>query len=508
MEGFDRVLAAITDAAIFMAPIQAEISSLAQILGNFGMVTGLLTNFEKSLVAPIRCNDIDLAQVLNGLPATTTSFPLKYLGLPLGVRRLKRSHFQYLEDKAVARLAPLHGRYFNIAGRKALVKSVLTSQTVYPLTALHVPVEPLQAITKLIRSFFWAGSENATGGKCKVNWTAVCRPTSLGGLGILNMEKFGRALRLRWPWLAWTTPEKPWVGMENPCNEEDMELFHALTKVNIGDGNKASFWHDPWADGLSAKCIAPSIFAMSKKKGWNVRNSIADNAWVLHLDTSAGLSVENLQEFIKLWSHTSQLTLHDDVPDSITWKLTNNGAYSCSSAYKAQFAGTIRSCMDSIIWKVWAPPKCKLFSWLIIQNRVWTADRLAKRGWPNGRVCPLCRCRDETASHLLFQCRFSIRIWKMVKDWLHIHDFHPSSWDEFDNVELWWTSTVLAHGGRKKAMATLFMLVAWELWNERNARTFKHVDTMPTIIFDRIKSEARTWVIAGAKHLGFFMAGE
>jgi hypothetical protein len=50
--------------------------------------------------------------------------------------------------------------------------------------------------------------------------------------------------------------------------------------------------------------------------------------------------------------------------------------------------------------------------------------------------------------------------------------------------------------------------VAWELWNERNARTFKHVDTMPTIIFDRIKSEARTWVIAGAKHLGFFMAGE
>ncbi|KAK1645141.1 hypothetical protein QYE76_062946 [Lolium multiflorum] len=294
------------DDSIFMAPIQEEISSLAQILGNFGMVTGLLTKFEKSLVVPIRCNDIDLTQVLNGLPATTTSFPLKYLCLPQGVRRLKRSHFQYLEDKAVARLAPLHGRYFNIAGRKVLVKSVLTSQAVYPLTALHVLVEPLQAITKIIRSFFWAGSENATGGKCKVNWTAVCRLTSLGGLGILNMEKFGRALRLRWPWLAWTTPEKPWVGMENPCNEEDMELFHTLTKVNIGDGNIASFWHDPWADGLSAKCLAPSIFAMSKKKNWNVRNSIADNAWVLHLDTSTGISVQNQQEFIMLWSHTSQ----------------------------------------------------------------------------------------------------------------------------------------------------------------------------------------------------------
>jgi hypothetical protein len=90
---------------------------------------------------------------------------------------------------------------------------------------------------------------------------------------------------------------------------------------------------------------------MSNKKGSNVRNAIADNAWVLHLDISAGLSVQNMQEFTTLWSHTSQLTLHDDVPNSIISKLTNNGSYSFSSAYMAQFAGTIRSCMDSIVWK-------------------------------------------------------------------------------------------------------------------------------------------------------------
>jgi hypothetical protein len=77
----------------------------------------------------------------------------------------------------------------------------------------------------------------------------------------------------------------------------------------------------------------------------------------------------------------------------------------------------------------------------------------------------------------------------MVKDWLHIHDFDPSSWGGFDNVKLWWSSIVLAHGGTRKAMATLFMLVAWEIWNERTARIFKHGNTMPTIMFDRIKSE-------------------
>jgi hypothetical protein len=96
----------------------------------------------------------------------------------------------------------------------------------------------------------------------------------------------------------------------------------------------------------------------------------------------------------------------------------------------------------------------------------------------------------------------------MIKDWLHIHDFDPASWHEFDSVEQWWTSMVLSHGGRRKAMASLLMLVAWEIWNERNARTFKNKSTLPTIIFDRIKSQARIWVVAGAKHLGLLIAGE
>jgi hypothetical protein len=96
----------------------------------------------------------------------------------------------------------------------------------------------------------------------------------------------------------------------------------------------------------------------------------------------------------------------------------------------------------------------------------------------------------------------------MIWGWLHIHDFDPASWSEFNSVERWWTSMVLAHGGRRKAMASLLMLIAWDIWNERNARTFKNLSTMPTIIFNRIKSEARTWVIAGPKHLGLVIAEE
>ena len=126
-------------------------------------------------------------------------------------------------------------------------KVVLTSQLIYPLTVLDIAPETMLFFKKLIRSFLWAGTDKVSGGKCKVNWTVVCKPTSLGGLSLLNMGKFAKALRLRWAWLDWTTPERPWVGMEVPCKKDEMDLFLAMSTVTVGDGVKASFWDQPQA---------------------------------------------------------------------------------------------------------------------------------------------------------------------------------------------------------------------------------------------------------------------
>jgi hypothetical protein len=52
-------------------------------------------------------------------------------------------------------------------------------------------------------------------------------------------------------------------------------------------------------------------------------------------------------------------------------------------------------------------PKCKLFAWLIFQNRVWTSDRLARREWDHCPSCPLCRQTMEIAHHLLASCRYT-----------------------------------------------------------------------------------------------------
>lgn len=53
------------DAIIFSNPVHAKVSSLLQILEQFGNVLGLRINLAKSLVAVIRCQGFDLDEVLH-----------------------------------------------------------------------------------------------------------------------------------------------------------------------------------------------------------------------------------------------------------------------------------------------------------------------------------------------------------------------------------------------------------------------------------------------------------
>jgi hypothetical protein len=374
------------DAAVFVAPIKQDIQNLATILHNFGEVTGLCTNFLKSSVVPIKCGNIDLDDILEDIPTTRASFPLRYLGLPLSVWSLCRRDFQHLEDKCTGKLPPWIGKFTTMAVRPSLVKSVLSSIAIYHLTPLNIAPGTLQFINKLERTFLWPAKKTTTGAKCKVNWENVCRPKIYGGLGVLHFEKFAMALRLCWPWLEWHDNGKIWVGFNNPCSKEDM-IFYVVptsrllrrgydflrrTNITLGNVQKTQFWHAPWLGGRSPRDIAPKIFECSKRKKWLVQQALVGDAWVLKVNLDTNFTMDHLTQFIELWVLLHGVNLVEDVEDTISWKLTSNGQYSAASAYKLQFYGLEESSMYNIIWKAWAPPKVKNHAWLAYQNRLWT----------------------------------------------------------------------------------------------------------------------------------------
>lgn len=66
----------------------------------------------------------------------------------------------------------------------------------FALMALRAPRKFLKEIDKARRRFLWAHDDDASGGKCKVAWKDVTEPESHGGLGIHELSRFARALRL------------------------------------------------------------------------------------------------------------------------------------------------------------------------------------------------------------------------------------------------------------------------------------------------------------------------
>jgi hypothetical protein len=72
-------------------------------------------------------------------------------------------------------------------------------------------------------------------------------------------------LRLRCVW-KWVDETKTWVGLGNPCNDNDRELFAAATVVKIGNGEKPKIWNSSCLDGICSKDFTQKIYAKSKRK--------------------------------------------------------------------------------------------------------------------------------------------------------------------------------------------------------------------------------------------------
>ena len=168
------------------------------------------------------------------------------------------------------------------AGREALVKSVLSAMPTYFLSVFKLPKWAIKEIDKLRCSFLWKGDDpdRVRGGHCLVKWQTCSRPKKWGGLGIKDLEKFGRASRLRWLWYSWDTCERPWKKLLKFKDENDRTLFFASTLFTVGDGKETPFWEAKWLNGTSPKELAPNLFAQARFKFRSVHDELKNYNWI------------------------------------------------------------------------------------------------------------------------------------------------------------------------------------------------------------------------------------
>lgn len=488
------------DAVVFTNPARSDINCIMQIMEAFGDATGLRMNVSKSTVATIRCTGIDMDEVLRDFSGARVNFPLQYLGLPLTLGRVRLVHLQYIQDRAKNKMAGWQGKMITVAGRRELVKTVISALPVYLVTVIKPLKKFMREFDKIRRRFLWAGDGQLTGGKCKVAWTKVCTPVESGGLGIKDLELFSRSLRLRWIWFAWDSRDRPWRDLLLPTDNKDQQLFNAATVVTLGDGRRASFWNSRWLQGVVPKDLFPALYHHSRRKNRTVQEALVQSRWIMDIDHN--MTQQIIREFIGLWEMLDDVVLVEDQEDRIIWLHTSDGQYSARSAYGIQFEGRVRCPTAEFTWTTRAPPKCKFFTWLLLQNRIWTAACLQLRQWPNEYFCQLCFRNLETALHLVMECPVTRGSWERVAQWAGAPNLVPSAWGQQEDLQEW---ILMLNNGVPAAQAgglkSLIMLVIWEIWRERNRRVFRKECRSTQQVMEGIYEEARAWISTGNRGL-------
>jgi len=148
-------------------------------------------------------------------------------------------------DSVAARIPTWKSGLLTHAGRVLLTKVTLSVIPVHISIACCLLTWAIEQINRRRRAFLWCGTDTALGGKCKLAWTTVCRPTSLGGLGVLDLRFFGLALRLRWEWLSRVEPDRCWATL--PARAEKNVVEHDCDHRRWGlsktvDGQLVQCW--------------------------------------------------------------------------------------------------------------------------------------------------------------------------------------------------------------------------------------------------------------------------
>jgi hypothetical protein len=238
---------------------------------------------------------------------------------------------------------------------------VISSMLTHFLTVHKLPAWAIKEVDRFRRSFLWKGVDHdkVRGGHCLVKWKCCTRPRRLGGLGIKDLDKFGRALRLRWLWHNWDIVDQPWKNLLKLQDKTDRAFFFASSVMRVGDGRNTPFWESRWLNGVSPKELAPNLFNQARFKQRTVHKELQQFNWITNIQSIG--TEDLLDEFILLFTLLSEVQLSEE-KDTIIWKWTVTGEYSTSSTHEVQFLGAYPLFRASTIWQAKTEDKYRFFA--------------------------------------------------------------------------------------------------------------------------------------------------
>ena len=125
-------------------------------------------------------------------------------------------------------------------------------------------------------------------------------------------------------------------------------------------------------------------------------------------------------------------------------------------------------------------------SWVVIQDRLSTQDKLLRWGLINSMACVYCQANVEDRNHLFFECQVTSGIWMRVLRLCGRYRL-PRRWEN----ELLWVISC-----KGNSLCSITKRIAWgasiyHLWRQRNARVHENQFISVDSIFYLICNDVR-----------------
>ncbi|PON97172.1 hypothetical protein TorRG33x02_069280 [Trema orientale] len=192
----------------------------------------------------------------------------RHLGLPLFMGRNKTDNWQHILDSIQKRVTGWKSRVLSKAGRLTLIATIGQAIPAYGMSTNKLPQKVCKAIDGHLRKFWWGTTE---AGNPRIHlraWDCICKPKSVGGLGLRRTNDYNRAFLAKWGWLLISGSTALWaqvlrskyvkIGtfMDSTAKASDSPLWKAMVGVKdlimkgacilVGSGSTTNIWRDPW----------------------------------------------------------------------------------------------------------------------------------------------------------------------------------------------------------------------------------------------------------------------
>ncbi|KAI0485910.1 hypothetical protein KFK09_029434 [Dendrobium nobile] len=256
------------DALIFSYASVALANALKIIVEDFCKWTGQRVNVSKSQMMFGKVVSYSMKKRIARVLGFKVVKEMKYLGVKISLNILKMADFQEILSNVMDRLNAWSKKSLSLGGKLTLIESSLLSMPNFLISHSMVPKRVLHELEKLCRSFIWQ-KKDGTNGMHYVAWSDICKPRSLGGLGLHSPLLRIGSLRSK---LAWNYIQK--------LNS----LFHRAMKAKYGsdvmNGAQKTIISTAWQILLDGGRHLKMVVRWKMGKGDKI--NILNDTWLLN----------------------------------------------------------------------------------------------------------------------------------------------------------------------------------------------------------------------------------